>query len=543
MLITAILVVTLGCMVVPGWGEPSVSQDGLPAELVIPDDIPLSKQLIIYRELAEAAKQYNPRPSILSGCTQAFSGGDQPRPITAADLNKHATELLNAPVRVEGMYEERGEGGIIRSLGSEVAVVLAGGTVPEGFDATGGVVSGWPVTAQGPVEIENDKPFIRAQLVVPSEALALLRIGRILEMEGAHEDAVKAYEKVAGNQALARGPLGAFARIRAGDIAFDELRNEKLARKHYSAGWQPYTVTDKQGKAIYHTWKPKDDGGWQEVGIREAISGRLHQLSSKLVGYQIVDFFIRLAGGNKAFGVILMAFIVRLCIYPLTRKQLESTRNMQKIQPQIKALQKKHGDDKQAFQAEFWTLCKENNCNPLGGCLPLIVQMPILIFLYRGIRDYIMEFDGTSFLWVQNLSQPDITLLIAYTISMVAFQKMSSMSQPGMDAQQQQQQKMMAYMMPIMFFFLFKTFPAAFILYWLASNVIYIGEHWFSLRKSRDDVGNGGANGPIVVESKPKTGFAGSMLKAIGGKKDEPGETPASYHDKQKQGSKRGKRK
>lgn len=542
MFITAILVVTLGCMTVPGWSEPPVSQEGLPAELVISDTPPLSEQLLIYRQLAEAAKQYNPRPSILSGCTQAFSGGNQPRSITAADMNKYATELLNVPVRVEGIYEERGDNGVIRSLGSEVAVVLASGTVPEGFDATGGVVSGWPVTAQGPVEIEDNKPFIRAQLVVPSEALSLLRISRVLEMQGSYEEAVKAYAKVAGNPALAKSPLGAFARIRAGDIAFDDLRNEKLARKYYSAAWQPYTVTDKEGNTIFHTWRPKDDGGWQEIGIREAITGRLHQMSSKLIGYQIVDFFIRLAAGNKALGVILMAVLVRLCIYPLTKKQLESTRRMQKIQPQIKALQKKHGDDKQAFQAEFWALCKENNCNPLGGCLPLIVQMPILIFLYRGIREYIIEFDGTSFLWVQNLSQPDIVLLIAYTISMVAFQKMSAMSQPGMDAQQQQQQKMMAYMMPIMFFFLFKTFPAAFILYWLGSNMIYIAEHWFFLRNSHDDADDD-TNGSTVVASKSKTGFVGSMLNAIGGKKDEPGETPVSYSDKHKQGTKHGKRK
>ncbi|MCD6359694.1 MAG: membrane protein insertase YidC, partial [Armatimonadetes bacterium] len=491
--------------------------------------------------LASAAKEYNPRPSLLGGCTQMFGAGGGPQPITVPLLAEHASELLNETVRVEGMYETRDGKGILLGQDAQVRIELAGGVAPEGFDAAGGNMEGLPVAVTGTVELQDDVALVRAQLVTPSESILKVRIGRILELQGDYQGAVEAYEQVANDRMLAKTPLGAFARIRAADLAFEELRDEKLARKHYSAAWQPYSISDRDGNSIYRTWRPVPDDGWETIEARKAIAGRLQQLNSKLVAYQIVDFFVRMAGGSHALGVILMAIVVRVAIFPLTKRQLDSSRRMQTIQPQIKELQKRYGDDKQKFQEEFWKLCQENNCNPLGGCLPLLVQMPILIFLYRGIREYIVQFDHTSFLWVRDLAQPDILLLVAYTVSMIFFQKMSSMTQPAADPQQQQQQKMMAYMMPIMFFFLFQSFPAAFILYWLGSNLIYLAEHWIFLRKSGHE-----------TEAKPaaaggetgKKGFASSMLKAINPGKAESETTASSYHDKQKQekSGKHGKR-
>ncbi|MFW6438367.1 MAG: membrane protein insertase YidC, partial [Armatimonadota bacterium] len=175
-----------------------------------------------------------------------------------------------------------------------------------------------------------------------------------------------------------------------------------------------------------------------------------------------------------------------------------------------------------------WALCQENNCNPLGGCLPMLVQMPILIFLYRGIHEYIVQFEGISFLWVQNLAEPNMLLLILYTLSMIGFQKMASQSQPTADPQQEQQQKMMMYMMPIMFFFFFQTFPAAFLLYWLGSNIIYFGEMGLMMRGDVD---------LSVDTSSKKSGFVASMLnaaKGAGKDEEEEKEAPKSYAEKRK---------
>ena len=225
-----------------------------------------------------------------------------------------------------------------------------------------------------------------------------------------------------------------------------------------------------------------------------------------------------------------------MCIRDRTKKQLESQRRMQAIQPQIKELQQKYATDKQKFQEEFWKLCQENNCNPLGGCLPMLVQMPILIFLYRGIRDYIVQFDGQSFLWVSNLAQPNTILLILYTISMVFFQKMAAQTQPVTDPQQAQQQKMMTYMMPLMFFFFFQSFPAAFILYWLGSNLIYFGEQALYLRKHHATEEGEGAG----RSDEKSGGFISAMLDSArrlreGGTNEEEQRRLPSFEEKRRQ--------
>ncbi len=528
----------------PAWPEKLASQEGLPRELVIAEQPALTEQVKVLRGLALSAQEYAPKGGILSGFRSLFGGGEKTRYVTLEALAEHAAEIRGEFVRVEGIYEAEGERGVVRSEGHKVIVALAGGVVPEGFDAAGGQVNGLPVAAQGTVETESDTAVVRATLLVPSLTLVQLRIGRILELQDDYRGAMEAYLKVANNSALSRGPLAPFARCRAAQIAFEELRDEKAARKHYSAAWQPYTVTGAEGEPLYYTWTPvaggadaaqTQGGGWQKVSARDAIAERLDSLNAGGFFYRVVEFFVALGGSNAALGILIMAVVVRAVIFPLTRKQLDSQRRMQKIQPQIKELQKRLGNDKQKFQEEFWQLCKDNKCNPLGGCLPMLVQMPILIFLYRGIRDYVVRFDGTSFLWVPNLAQPDIILLVAYTLSMIAFQKMVTQNQPAADAQQQQQQKMMAYMMPIMFFFFFQGFPAAFILYWLATNVIYFAEQWLFLRKSRNEEGEGQEQAAACPAGG---GFVARMVQALSKHEEDGDERPASYEEKRKQANK-----
>jgi len=185
--------------------------------------------------------------------------------------------------------------------------------------------------------------------------------------------------------------------------------------------------------------------------------------------------------------------------------------------------------------------------NPLGGCLPMLIQFPILIMLWRGIRDYIVQFNHHGFLWVRNLAMPDVPLLVAYTISMIFFQKMTQKLQPAatMTPQQQQQQQMMTYLMPLMFFFFFQSFPAAFLLYWLATNVIYFGQQYLyqrSLDKKAQD-------GTESLTPKPKKGggFMDAMVRLLSGGKEpqeQPGQKPSkSFHERQAEtkGKKTGK--
>ena len=292
--------------------------------------------------------------------------------------------------------------------------------------------------------------------------------------------------------------------------ALDQLADDGNARGMYDRAWTAYAAgTDGD----FYTWtRPEEDEQWHRQPVREVIGEPLDSLKRGGFWYSLVGTFVNIAGGHPAFGLILLAIVTRLMIYPLTKKQLSSMQAMQKIQPQIKQLQKKHKDDKQKFQGEFWNLCKEHNVNPLGGCLPLIVQMPILIMIYRGISDYVVQFDGASFLWVSNLAHPDLPLLIAYAISMFLFQKMTQAMNPAAsaDPQQAQQQKMMMYLMPAMFFFLFRGLSAAFILYWLSANLVYFVEHlWFQRTHDSGDESEG--------DKKSPGGFVAAMAKVVSG--------------------------
>jgi YidC/Oxa1 family membrane protein insertase len=262
--------------------------------------------------------------------------------------------------------------------------------------------------------------------------------------------------------------------------------------------------------------------------VADAVGPLLDTLGRESFWYRLVDFFVTLGAGSKALGLVLLALVTRLGIHPLTRKQLASMEAMRKLQPQIKALQEEFKDDKQRFQQEIWKLWQENGVNPFGGCWPMLIQMPILIFVYQGIRRYIVRFAESNFLWIRNLAMPDLPLLVAYTASMVVFQKIANRMQPmPADEKQQQQQQMMTWMMPLMFFFFFRTLPSAFILYWLASNLFYFGEQWlFRRHVEREEAMKG-----VPVAPRRKRSFLMDVMSRAArqtGARSQSGDTSAS---------------
>lgn len=552
-IIRIILIIALICLTtvgICGHATASQTQEGLPLDLYIPDEPPLQEQLATMQSLHEAGLDYLPEGGFMSGLRSMFSGTAEERADYApvANLVEHSTEIRGDLIETDGIYypSPDSEGGTLHSMGGEITVELMHGITPRGFDSVGGEVDQMPVSVVGRIETAADEVILRASEIRPSAVIAGARVGRILELQEEWEAAIEAYLAIANQGALRPRPLAAFSRARVGAIALEKLGDEKTARAAFSAGYDAYGK-HSEGKPRYYTWVQVPGERWEVRGFGKAIGPRLDRINSDRLAYRIVDLFASLAGGNPAIGVILMAVVVRLAIYPLTKKQLQSQRKLQSIQPQIKELQKEHATDKQKFQEEFWALCQENDCNPLGGCLPMLVQMPILIFLYRGISDYIVRFDGVGFLWIPNLADPNMILLILYTLSMVAFQKMMTQAQPAADPQQAQQQKMMVYLMPLMFFFFFQSFPAAFLLYWLGSNVIYFGEQAFYMRVA-DDNGNQQKQPETGADDEQKSpGFVASMLQATKRKQsDDQPETarPLSYEEKRKQGKsgRRGKR-
>lgn len=190
---------------------------------------------------------------------------------------------------------------------------------------------------------------------------------------------------------------------------------------------------------------------------------------------------------NYGIVIILLTIIVRLILTPLTITQTRSMARMQKLQPQIKELQKKYKDDKQKLQQETMEFYKKNNVNPLSGCLPLILQMPVFFALFQALRnptervtDVVKDF---NFLWLNlNERDPYYILVILMVATMFLSTKLST-TDP-------KQSKFM-YILPVVFGFISWQFPAGILVYWVTTNVWSIGQQWIVNRIVKRDIGKG----------------------------------------------------
>ncbi len=178
--------------------------------------------------------------------------------------------------------------------------------------------------------------------------------------------------------------------------------------------------------------------------------------------------FIQSFVGNWGVAIICLTFIVRGAMYPLTKAQYTSMAKMRMLQPKLQAMRERIGDDRQRMSQEMMELYKKEKVNPLGGCLPLILQMPIFIALYWALMESVELRHSPFFGWIHDLSAQDplYILPILMGASMFMIQKMSptTVTDP-------MQQKIMTFM-PVMFTFFFLFFPSGLVLYWLVSNVV-----------------------------------------------------------------------
>jgi YidC/Oxa1 family membrane protein insertase len=510
-------------------GGPDASQAGLPPELVIsPKPAIETQQKALEQILFTAAGEQASKSG--GGFGGALKGLFVSKPQTAVvdvpTLFANAQALRSSQIEVHGVLRTVGKQLAFRAERGDCMIELAGGVKPEGFPE--GSLDWMPAMAKGIVEMPFDKPVVHAIVLKPSVPLAELRLARVLEVQKKTREAVTQYQKASMDLQRARITWGAFASTHAGWLAYSELRDAKMTKNVLYMAWTTYAVVGKDGKAVYNTWVPRADGkGWDKQPVAEAIGPLLDKAARDSFWYRLVDFFATVAGGSAALGVILLALVARVCMHPLTRKQLGSAQAMQRLQPQIKALQEEFKDDKQRFQQEMWRVWQENGVNPFGGCWPMLIQMPILIMVYQGIRGYVVQFSHSGFLWVHNLAMPDIVLLVAYTASMVLFQQMTNRLQPmPADDKQRQQQQMMTWMMPLMFFFFFRTLPAAFILYWLASNIFYFGEQAIYRYQVRAKEAAGIEGAPTGAPTKKRSRFMDALVTSMDKTKKQPPAAP-----------------
>lgn len=177
---------------------------------------------------------------------------------------------------------------------------------------------------------------------------------------------------------------------------------------------------------------------------------------------------------NWGLTIIILTLLVKTVLYPLTKKQYESMAKMRILQPKIATLRERYGDDKQKLQQEMMGLYRKEGANPLGGCLPILLQMPIFIALYWVLMESVELRHAEFFGWISDLSvkDPYYILPLLMGASMFLMQKLS----PTTVADPTQQKIMM--FMPVIMTFVFLNFPAGLVLYWLVSNLVTIAQQW-----------------------------------------------------------------
>jgi len=220
------------------------------------------------------------------------------------------------------------------------------------------------------------------------------------------------------------------------------------------------------------------------VGLEKKILG-WQWLSS--VSWLVYSVMISLFGLIPNYGVVVVLFavLIKLVTYPLMAKQLRSSKKMQEISPIMNKIKTKYKNNPAVQQQKMAALFQEHKINPLAGCLPLLIQMPILMSVFMVFRNTI-EFRGESFfLWINDLSAADTLLYLGeipvnvlpflMSASMYYTMKLSTANQPaGGDPAQEATQQMMKYMFPGMMFFLFYSFPSGLNLYYLCFNIMQI---------------------------------------------------------------------
>lgn len=224
---------------------------------------------------------------------------------------------------------------------------------------------------------------------------------------------------------------------------------------------------------------PKDLNLLKQAGhdLDKAVDFGFFGLLSKPLLYGLMFFNGYL--NNYGLAIILLTVLIKLLFWPLTHKSYASMKAMQKLQPEMQKIRDRFKDDKERLNRELMELYKTHRVNPLGGCLPMLVQIPVFFALYKVLLDSIALRHAPFALWLTDLSAKDpyyITPLLMGA-SMFVQQKMTPTTADPMQAR-------IFMMMPIIFTFLFLNFPSGLVIYWLVNNLLTIVQQFYIHKKS-----------------------------------------------------------
>jgi YidC/Oxa1 family membrane protein insertase len=247
----------------------------------------------------------------------------------------------------------------------------------------------------------------------------------------------------------------------------------------------------------------------------EETSSRRFFLTNWLA--EILKFFLELFYRlipNYGVAIILVTILLEILLFPLTRKSYTSMAKMQTLQPKINALREKYKNNPQKLNQEMAAMYKKEGVSPFGGCLPMLLQFPILIAFYNLLSTH-FALRGAPFIpgWINDLSAPEVVVsfspirilsfefgairALPFVMVITTFLSSRFMQSPSTDASGRNM-KMMTYMMPIMFFFIMYNMPSGLLLYWTMRGLLSTGQQWYrSHRRNKNDAAGGDNTGPI----------------------------------------------
>jgi len=202
--------------------------------------------------------------------------------------------------------------------------------------------------------------------------------------------------------------------------------------------------------------------------------------------------------------IILLTVVVRMLFWPLTQKGAENMKKMSELSPQIKEIREKHKSNPQKMQQMTAALYKENRVNPMAGCLPMVVQIPVFFSLY-GVLRVAVELRFAEFLWIRDLSEQEaIAFLFGYPLNILPLTMGATMvlQQQMTPSTMDPQQKKIMMMMPIVFLFVTYQMPSGLLLYWTTSNLISIYQSWHTRRKQAKTAGTSPAAAPKAAPAQ-----------------------------------------
>ncbi len=206
--------------------------------------------------------------------------------------------------------------------------------------------------------------------------------------------------------------------------------------------------------------------------IFSPIEGFLHFILDFL--YSMTE---KMGYGSFGLAIILLTILIKVALYPLTVKQVKSMKAMQELSPKLKKIQEKYKDNPQEMQQKIAALYRDAGVNPLAGCLPLLIQMPILMGMYYALYNFDYGTVNPAFMWLPNLSEPDPIYVLPILSALTTFlqQKMTT-------TEITQQMKIMMTVMPIFIGWISLSFPSGLVLYWVTMNVVQIIQQWWMYR-------------------------------------------------------------